>query len=57
MALILQIFRHPRNQTTKENKQKQQQHIETTRLNPKRRLQHARKTQPKILKYYTKLIT
>ncbi len=55
MALNMQIFYHPRNQTTRENKQKQQQYIETTRLHLQRKLQPTKKTQPKVLKCYTNL--
>jgi hypothetical protein len=55
MALNMQIFHHPRNQTTRENKQKQQQYIETTRLHLKRRPQPTRKTQSKVLECHTNL--
>jgi hypothetical protein len=55
MALNMQIFHHPRNQTTRENKQKQQQYIETTRLHLKRRPQPTRRTQSKVLKFHTNL--
>ncbi len=47
MVLNLQIFRHPRNQTTRENKQKQQWYIETTRLHLKKKTPTYKKTSQK----------
>ena len=55
MALNMQLFHHPRNQTTRENKQKQQQYIETTRLHLKRRPQPTRGNLSKVLKFHTDL--
>jgi hypothetical protein len=50
MALILQIFLHSRRQQPEKKKQKQQQHIEATRLHFKRRPQPTRKTQSEVIK-------
>ncbi len=55
MALNMQIFHHPRNQTTGENKQQQQQYIETTRLHFRRRPQPIKRTQSKLLQFRTNL--
>ncbi len=50
MALNMQIFHHPRNQATRENKQKKQQYIETTRLHLKKKTPTYNKNPVKSIK-------